>query len=364
MLQKLNPNKRQKRWDKVGTIWKYIAGTPDADDLKLINSSINNLVSNNNLQVKINREIALQLKEVAFKTKDAIQKFNSRTTEFHAIAILENLKFLSQTLGQILDTITLAKLGILNILILSDNETTTFIHDLAREKVIVSTAADAISYASTSIATNQREIALLIKLPKLNSKIYRKVHVHPINHNNQQLHLPDKNFIIHSNETFIIKSLKPIIPSEVRLNDSTCIPRILQGQPAICNYIMDPTSEDIVSIDDQHLLINTARNFTMRSDCGLSERNLSGSYLVSYDNCTINVSNFMVSNKVQQLTGISIQLSLDGLTITKGQQIFNISLEHLHHLQTETRKDMELWRTTVSSGPLGRFSERFPSPLS
>lgn len=87
----------------------------------------------------------------------------------------------------------------------------------------------------------------------------------------------------------------------------------------------------------------------MRSDCGLSERNLSESYLVSYDNCKINVSNFMVSNKVQQLTGKPIQLSLDGLTITKGQQIFNISLEHLHHLQTETRKDLELIRLENNS---------------
>nr|XP_029713276.1 uncharacterized protein LOC115257610 [Aedes albopictus] len=351
LLQRLSPIRRQKRWDRVGTIWKYIAGTPDAEDLKVINSSINNLISNNNQQVKINREITLQLKEVAFKTKEAIQLFNSKTTEFNAISILENLKVLSQKLEHILETITLAKIGILNTIILSDNEITTFIHDLAREKIIVVTAAEAISYASTSIATNQKEIALLIKLPKLDSKIYQKIHIHPITHNNQQLHLPNRNFLVHNNETLIANSLKSNIfkLSEVRLETSTCIPNLLQGQPATCNYTMNPTSEEVVTIDDQHLLINTVRNLTIKSNCGLSERNLSGAYLISYDNCTVNVSSIMVSNIIQHLTGKPIHLSLDGLAITKGKQIFNLSLEHLNLLQTETRRDLEQIRLENNS---------------
>jgi hypothetical protein len=32
----LNPN-RFRRWDSIGKIWKFIAGTSDAEDLKLIN---------------------------------------------------------------------------------------------------------------------------------------------------------------------------------------------------------------------------------------------------------------------------------------------------------------------------------------
>lgn len=343
IFQRLNPTQRQKRWDKVGTIWKFIAGTPDANDLRLINSSINNLVSNNNQQVKINREITLQLKDIAFKTKEAIQLFNSRSLEFHSINILENLKYLYQKLEQILETITLAKLGILNIIILSDKEINLFIKDLAREQIIVSTTAEAISYATTSIASNRKEIALLIKLPKLNTRIYRKVHVHPIIHNHQQIHLSDRNYIFHGNETYIVESLKPTIfkLTEVRLGSSTCVPKLLEGQPAICNYTSNPTPEEIISIDDQHLLINTAQNFTIKTDCGVSERNLSGSYLVSYENCSVNISNIMFRNTIQHLSGNPIRLSLDGVEITKDRKVLNLSLEHLHYLQTETRKDLE-----------------------
>lgn len=286
------------------------------------------------------------MKEVAFKTKEAIQLFNSKSIVFHSITILENLKYLTQKLDQIIETITLAKLGILNIIILSDKEIKLFINDLAREKVIVSTAAEAISYTTTSVATNQREIVLLIKLPKLNAKIYRKVYIHPIIHNNQQVHLSDRNYLIHDNETYIVSSLETTIykTTEVRIEGSTCIPRLLEGKPAICNFTSNPTPQEIISIDDEHLLINTARNFTIRTDCGLTERNLSGSYLISYRNCSVNVSNFMFSNIIQQLTGKPTHLSLQGVTMTKDRTILNLSLEHLHHLQTETRKDLELIR--------------------
>lgn len=351
LLQRITPIRRQKRWDRVGTIWKYIAGTPDADDLKLINSSINNLVINNNQQVKINREMTIQLKEVAFKTKEAIQLFNSKSNEFHSISILENLKIISQTLEQILETITLAKIGILNIIILSNKETTTFIHDLARENISVATAAEAISYASTSIATNGKEIALLIKLPKLIWKTYTKVHIHPITNNKEQIHLPNRNFIFHDNEIYIVPSLTPSIfrSDEITLENSTCISNLIRGQPAICNYTSYPVSDEIISIDDHHLLVSTTRNYTMNSDCGFSERNLTGSYLISYDNCTVNVSYIMVSNTIRHLNGKPIRLFLDGLTIVKDQHIPNLSLEHLNFLQTETRKDLDLIRLENNS---------------
>lgn len=82
-LENIIQTNRQKRWDAVGTVWQFIAGSPNANDLKLINSTINNLISNNNEQVKINRKMTLQLKESVFKTKDAIQRFKSKSIEFN-----------------------------------------------------------------------------------------------------------------------------------------------------------------------------------------------------------------------------------------------------------------------------------------
>ena len=49
-FQQIRPtsNIRQKRWDSIGTTWKWMAGNPDAQDLAIINSSMNDLITENN----------------------------------------------------------------------------------------------------------------------------------------------------------------------------------------------------------------------------------------------------------------------------------------------------------------------------
>lgn len=89
-----------------------------------------------------------------------------------------------------------------------------------------------------------------------------------------------------------------------------------------------------------HVLINTAKNFTFSSDCG-SERNLSGSYLIEYENCTLLINNVSYISKSRNITGKPLHLPLDGISITKNGDILNLSMEHLHELQMETRKDLE-----------------------
>lgn len=92
-LKNLAPSKRNKRWDSLGAGWKFIAGSPDANDLKIINSSINELVNNNNQQIRINRALNLQMKELVYKTKDAIDLSNSKSLEIYSINIFQNRNF-------------------------------------------------------------------------------------------------------------------------------------------------------------------------------------------------------------------------------------------------------------------------------
>lgn len=54
----LKPKKhRSKRWDIIGTAFKFIAGTPDAHDLRLINFTMNELIDQNNEQFKTNMQL-------------------------------------------------------------------------------------------------------------------------------------------------------------------------------------------------------------------------------------------------------------------------------------------------------------------
>ncbi|XP_055608069.1 uncharacterized protein LOC129755545 [Uranotaenia lowii] len=350
-LENIIPIRRQKRWDTVGTVWKFIAGTPDANDLRLINSSINNLIVNNNKQVKINREISLQLKESFFKTKEAIQLFESKATELFSINIFFNLKRLGNQIENILETIMLARLGILNEKILSKNEIETLRKDLERENVTVYTSSEVITYATTSIATNRQEMVLLIKMPKLDPRIFRKIHVYPIIHNRQQILTDNRIFLVHPTAKFMVKTSEQTIYDikDTEIADSSCIPNLLDEKAAICNYTSNPMQQDIIPLDMQHILVNSETNFTLSSDCATTDRTLTGSYLIQYENCTIRINNIVYTSKTQNITGKPLYLPLDGISITKNGEILNLSLSHLHKLQKETRNELDLLRLENNS---------------
>lgn len=193
------PIKRRKRWNKLGTVWKYLAGSPDANDLKIINSSINGLITNNNEQVRINREI-LQMKEVLFKTKESIHLLNSKSSELYSVNIFFNHKFLNDKLDQIIQTITLAKVGILNEKVLSQVEIELLIKDLGKENLTIWNTTDALTYVTTSIVTNELDIALLLKLPKLDPRVFRKIFILPTWLNHQQIHVSNNNYLNHGNQ--------------------------------------------------------------------------------------------------------------------------------------------------------------------
>lgn len=104
-----------------------------------------------------------------------------------------------------------------------------------------------------------------------------------------------------------------------------------------------------MSIDSQHLITNVLGNFTLHTNCGISERNLSGTYLISFNNCEVTINNQTFSNYNQNITGEPIHLPLYGIPIEKQRTVVNLSLHHLHNLHLETRKEMEQIRLNATS---------------
>lgn len=351
VLKSLISTRRVKRWDSLGSGWKFIAGSPDANDLRIINSSLNDLIQNNNAQVKINRELNLQMKEFVLKTSQAISLFNSRSSEIHSINIFLNLKYLHDKLEQIVDSINFAKIGILNKKILSSAEIQVLVQKLSNENVTTHSITEALSYAESSVATNSKEVALLIKMPKLDPRVFRKVHIYPIHHNQKQIHTTRKTFLMHSNEIYAVDSLKPTIfnMNDLSPEKSSCISELLNGKPARCNFTLNSIQDEIIAIDSNNVIINYNRNFTISSNCGISNRNLSGPFLVSFESCEISIDNRTYSSSIKNLEESPLQIPLDGVTVDNQHLIINLSLEHLHELHLETRKDLDYIKLQTNS---------------
>lgn len=339
----LTPSKRVKRWDTLGTIWKFLAGSPDANDLRIINSSINNLITNNNEQIKINRDINQDIKELIFQTKEAILVSKTEASMTFAINILLNLKFLSQKLEQIIESIALAKVGILNSKVLSSREIDKLVSDLRKENVTVHTPSEALNHAETTVASNTKEIVLLIKMPKLDHRIYRKTQVYAVWHDNKMINLRHRNYLLHPDGNYVVDSLERSIfhTDETKTDDSDCIPMLLAGKTARCNYTQNPITDEIIIINNQHILANFKTQFSLSSNCGMTNRTLSGAYLITHNNCTLQINNNSFSSTTENLVGDPINLQLDGVTIERQNYLLNLSLEHLHDLHIETRKELD-----------------------
>lgn len=265
--------------------------------------------------------------------------------------MLFHLNYLSEKLNQIIDTVLLAKLGLVNEKILSQREIDILITDLAKENITVHTSVEATNYATTSVVSNNLEIAVIIKMPKLDPRTFNKIRLLPIIHDKEKIHIPHQFYLTHNGSIYGISSTEPTIFDihQTHMDNSTCIPKLFKGESATCNFTSNPAEEEIIFLDNQHLLINTMKNFTMSSTCGITDRNLSGPYLIYFRNCQLYINSTMYTSKVKILPGNPIPVHLNGVKIKKHQDILNISLEHLHKLHMETRKELDTIRLSTNS---------------
>ncbi|XP_058064653.1 uncharacterized protein LOC131214288 [Anopheles bellator] len=338
-------NRRSKRWDSIGTVWKFIAGNPDANDLKMINGSINDLVRNNNMQVKFNFDLNIRIQEALQKTTQALSMFNKKSIELRAVNIYLHINYFARYLDRIVDTVTLAKAGILNEKILSQQELAIILSDFDQEHIHANTIAEAMSFTSVTILTNSHELALLIKMPRLDPRNFTKTLVFPILQNNcTALHLPERMHLSHIDKNYIVKTLDITIYKKVDIRNDTspCSANLLKGNTAECDYISNPTCEEIITIDNRHILLNTVGNFGLSSTCGIPDRNLSGPFLITYEDCQLYVNKTLMSDEVQHLPANPIHLQLDGITVNKKKELLNISIDYLHQFHLETRKELDL----------------------
>ena len=78
--------------------------------------------------------------------------------------------------------------------------------------------------------------------------------------------------------------------------------------------------------------------------------------MVSFKDCDIIINNQTYTSKTTNIEGEPLQIPLDGISILEHRMILNLSLEHLHKLQTETRSDLEHLKLTSNSIHWGHWS--------
>ncbi len=281
ILSQLISTRSQRGINELGTVWKWLAGTPDHDNFIKIQNKINDLIENNNQQFIINSKLFKEIKSLSdhFKNIFIDQELPLRK---------HRLRLLTFDLQNIIDTITLAKIDLFNTKILN-NEDIKEILDHEQQPVLI---ADLMDISIFKIVLHKKLLIIYIKYHGGITNRCEIYYARSISHNDGKLLI--SNQVAKCENTFYeISNFKNELFNNYCTisKDKTGFTRLLNGDISICNTILEK-NKNIDIIQEGAILIN-GNNI-------VNDSHLNGSYLITFNGTTTinNISYTSSENKI------------------------------------------------------------------
>lgn len=284
--------KRSKRWDKLGTAWKWLAGTPDADDLRIISSTLEQLIDNNNMQLLINHQIDNKLHMLTTKMNEVVALVNTYTNtsrELEVLKLITSIDAVNKVLEGIQDAVVAAKISLPHSRIFSIDEIARAEQLLTTQGIAVDTYEDVLTLATPKVTTNSETLLYILHLPQL-SDLATSLLVLPITLQGHKLATTPLNLIKLNTELYRTKTPHSTVQlaSDIEKFEDDCISPLIFGRNSTCTFI-PARNPDVSYILDGKVLVNAAINANLSSTCGPENRTLPGTFLLSLNNCTVNI---------------------------------------------------------------------------
>ncbi|XP_055617421.1 uncharacterized protein LOC129762873 [Toxorhynchites rutilus septentrionalis] len=335
---------RMKRWDDAGRILKWIAGTPDADDLKIINNTMNSLIDYNNQQMFVNEALNSRVNHLSQITNELLElDFKSKQQhiiEINLLTILLNLDKAQHQLVILEDAILLAKNGIPSSQILSMKDYLKISKFLQKQNITVTSFEELLTKINTQIAINNTHVIYMMKIPQLSNEVYDYEYINPLIHNETRIHV-ESNYVINNKSHIFEVSRKCEKDAEYFLCEpeslkiaNLCIKNLIQLRHANCTHEKVYSTGIIKRINDATILLNNV-NITIQSNCSHLNQLLEGSYLINFAQCEIYLGHNQYTNMIMEspkklfrpTTGI-LAYEDDIIDIPTPEYLANLTLKH------------------------------------
>lgn len=125
LINRLTLSKRHTRAiNEIGTVWKWLAGSPDHDDFQILADKMNNVIENNNNQIIINERLIEQVNNVTITNNKILKSLKSNENMQNTLILNEKYKIdvIKEKIKNINIAIQLSKSNIVNTFMLSDEE--------------------------------------------------------------------------------------------------------------------------------------------------------------------------------------------------------------------------------------------------
>lgn len=304
---------RHKRWDTLGSAWKWLAGNPDAEDLRVINGSMNELVDANNQQFMINEQFNKRIELITNTVNRALKNTTIANTiiltEIEMIATIINIDTINTILEDIQDAIIQTKLELTSNKILTIKEILMIKDLLTNQGINITIPDEALQYVTPKIAANKETLLYILQVPKLEEDESMLVMIIPLVINNTIIGTYPQHLIKSKNKIFTTLNHNDFVQkhSQIKEFQDGCIKPLVMGTKSQCNVTAEKETT-IQYITEDKLLINNAKNETLHSNCGPSDRKLTGNFLIDFFNCSITFNkkkfqSYEVKSEVQVIQG-------------------------------------------------------------
>lgn len=360
-LYQIKPRKRQTRSiEAIGSVWKWIGGSPDAHDLQIINRTMNDLIESNNQQYQFNEHLGNRIKILTNEVKQIIEVKNDvLLTELDMLTTMINIDTINKILEDIKDAILLSKMSVTNSKILSPREYAIIKRLLEDQGVETDIPEEALTYVTPKIAVSKEKLLYILKVPQLQEVESKIIEIIAINHNNSVIRHHPRYLLQHKKILYTTTKPEEYVQRYSYTMEfiDNCIFPLVMGKESNCIVVQDYTITAKL-IADNLLLIENANGQLIKTDCGPNDRILRGNFLLTFSNCTIQFENQTFTSKEIHVKSPSVSgttfntaihrkivetplASLDNRTLT--------NRNHIEHIYLQQYKNIT-WNWSLLSG--------------
>lgn len=340
-----SPIRKRRSIDFIGSAIKFIAGTPDHQDMEMLKLQEDELTRSTNRQIDINTQIQNKLDEIT----DTINNLNINALGKQGTAdnyekltsiMSRRNRIIINNLSNNIYSLILAKNNIVNPLILSIEE----IELIEMKENIVTEISDLLNVADVKMYYQNDTLVYLIKIPKV-QEICQYFEISPVIYDNKILDLSSNRSANCKKINYPLSTCKkaPIYSYCKIDHQNSCLSHLLNNNTAQCPTTHADHIQKIEVVADG-IIIARDKNITVE------ERDqrivLNGSFLITYDTkIKINGREYSTDKPL-----IANHLPAPKITVLN-ESAFNekISLPYLHKLHFVNNQQIKEFKATLET---------------
>lgn len=343
LLRGLIP-KHKRSLDFLGTAWKWLAGSPDHEDLITITDKTNKVLKNNNKQTIINTIYENKINNITDTLNRIINDKIKNETYLHITSLLQyQIQSLKTEIINIKYAIHWAKKNIINTLILNQKELDDIENIFNKENLPYQNSDDAIDYAEVKVLSNYPTLLYIINIPLTSIPVYTKYLIKPVKINGKIVVTPREILAYNNfkdiyeirNNCNTLNNITICKEEDVIKNANTsCIFSILNSLKGNCTQVVDKSIPEIERVTDNVILLN---NFQGHFETIEKQYELNGTYIVNLANETIIIRNLTYESKAKKYhyilpTNLQLKPILNLIHVSELQEIKNLHIDNIENI--------------------------------